>query len=120
MTDYFSDRFELGNKLIELTDDQSQWSQSTFGSDSERGPVGAIKHLQKEVAEVLEAWEKGDHGAFIEECADCLLLLLDLTRRGGIKPMQLVEAAQLKMLVNKSRTWPKPVADVPVEHDRGE
>lgn len=118
--DYFSERFEIGNRLIDLTEDQSQWSQATFGKDSERGPIGAIKHLQKEAAEVLEAWEKGDKGAFTEECADCLLLLLDLTRRGGVKPMQLIEAAQLKMVINKSRIWPKTVGDVPTEHNRGE
>lgn len=118
--DYFSERFEIGSRLINLTEDQSQWSQATFGTDAERGPVGAIKHLQKEAAEVLEAWEKGDKEAFVEECADCLLLLLDLMRRGGFKPIQLIEEAQFKMVINKSRTWPKTVGDVPTEHERGE
>jgi len=50
------------------------------------------------------------------ELADCLLLLLDSSRRAGIKPMQLFEAAQEKMKINKARTWPKPTTDEPVEH----
>ena len=50
--------------------------------------------------------------------ADCFLLILDAVRRAGITPLQLVEAAQRKMIINRSRTWPGPVDNQPVEHVR--
>ena len=52
------------------------------------------------------------------ELADCLILLLDASRRAGVKPLPLIKAAQAKMKVNKARAWPKPVSDEPVEHVR--
>ena len=118
---FFNTVVELGDKLSDLVVDQSEWSQKTFGSDTERGPVGALKHLAKEAEEALDAWNEvgvysGKFVEFREEMADCLLLILDASRRGGIKPMQLIEAAQAKMIKNKARQWPTPTSDEPVEH----
>jgi hypothetical protein len=104
--------FELGDRLSDHVLDQSAWSQATFGSDKERGPIGALKHLEKEARECQAS--PGE----ITEYADCLLLLLDASRRAGFKIMQVIEAAQEKMKVNKERTWPKPTDDNPVEHVR--
>lgn len=105
----------FADKFTCLVIDQSEWSQATFGSDAERGPMGALKHLEKEARECQEAIGTPE---LKTELADCLLLLLDAARRGGIRPMQLVEAAQEKMVINRSRTWPKPTSDEPVEHVR--
>ncbi len=108
---------ELGIALYDLADDQSDWSQKTFGTDAERGPVGACRHLAKEAVEaehsVATEW-------FGDEMADCLLLVLDAARRGGIGPMELLRLAQLKMKKNRARTWPTPNPDgiTPVEHVR--
>ena len=52
------------------------------------------------------------------ELADCLLLLLDASRRAGIKPMGLFRLAEKKMAINKKRAWPKASADEPVEHTK--
>lgn len=108
----------LGYELQELAKDQSAWSQATFGSDDERGPVGALKHLEKETREAVAAWQASnfDPNAVREEFADCLLLLLDASRRAGITPLSLILAAKEKMVVNKGRVWPKTVGDVPTEH----
>ncbi len=103
----------MGWALDDLARDQAEWSQATFGKDSDRGPIGALKHLEKEARECQAA--PTDR----EEYADCLLLLLDAARRAGISPCGLIRAAQAKMVVNKARTWPKPVDDTPVEHVRG-
>jgi hypothetical protein len=103
---------ELGRQLNLLATDQSQWSQATFGTDAERGPLGALRHLEKEARETQEAPQDS------EEYADCFLLILDAARRAGISPLQLIEAAQRKMVINRARTWPKPVDDNPVEHVR--
>lgn len=115
---YLNVIINLGEALADLARDQSEWSQATFGTDAERGPVGALKHLQKEVAEVVGAWEASPFvsESVRSEFADCLLLLLDSSRRAGLKPLELIRAAQAKMLVNKSRKWPKTTGDVPTEH----
>lgn len=101
--DHFSD----------LVKDQSEWSQATFGTDQERGPIGSLKHLEKEAKEAYQATTPEE---LKKELADCFLLILDASRRAGVKPFELVLLAQDKMKVNRSRTWAKPVADEPVEH----
>lgn len=117
----------VGNELLALFVDQSEWSQATFGTDAERGPIGALKHLAKEAAEAEEAEyklriltgtseEANQRAKALEERADCLLLLLDANRRGGSSVLDLILAAQAKMKVNRTRTYPKPTSDVPSEH----
>ena len=103
---------EAGELLNDLAKEQSAWSQETFGSDAERGPMGALKHLER------EAREAQANPTDPMEYADCFLLILDAARRAGIKPMELMKHAQAKMVINKSRTWPRPVDDEPVEHVR--
>jgi hypothetical protein len=112
MSSYMINSLEFADAFRDLVNDQSEWSQATFGSDAERGPIGALKHLALEAVEAQAAphvWE---------EYADCFLLILDAARRAGIKPMQLVQAAQAKMIKNRKREWPKPTSDEPVEHVR--
>ncbi|HEY1186933.1 MAG TPA: dATP/dGTP pyrophosphohydrolase domain-containing protein [Gemmata sp.] len=114
-------RLDEALALFALAADQARWSQQTFGLDSERGPIGALKHLAKEVQEAEAAFIMnnhllGDRGIIAEEFADCLLLLLDANRRAGLTPMQLIAAAQEKMTLNKAREWPQTVGDVPTEH----
>jgi NTP pyrophosphatase (non-canonical NTP hydrolase) len=108
-------QLEFCDKLADLIDDQAEWSQATFGTDSERGPTGALKHLAKEAVECIDAIGTPDYRT---ELADCLLLLLDAGRRGGVSFEQIVYAARTKMIENKGRTWPKPTSDEPVEHVR--
>jgi NTP pyrophosphatase (non-canonical NTP hydrolase) len=106
----------LGKSLSDLIKDQGAWSQATFGTDSERGPIGALKHLGKETIEAQLAWTMVEICEFKEEMADCLILLLDASRRGGISFQELVDEAAKKMTINKERQWPKPTSDEPVEH----
>ncbi len=92
---------------------QAEWSEATFGPTAERGPIGPLKHLAKEVQEVLK--DPTD----IMEFADCLFLVFDATRRAGFTFDQLRDAAFTKLEINKSRHWPKPSkGDEAVEHDR--
>lgn len=101
---------EFALEFEDLASDHAAWSQATFGSDSERGPVGPLRHLEKEAREAAE------NPTDRSEYADCFLLILDAARRAGIKPRELVKAAQAKLEVNKRRTWPKSEPDMPVEH----
>lgn len=91
---------------------QSEWSQLAFGSDLERGPVGPLKHLEK------EAKEAQDNIGDLMEYVDCLFLVIDATRRAGFTWNQLLESAFIKLEINKRRKWDKSIKDEPVEHIR--
>ncbi len=92
---------------------QSVWSQSVFGTDTERGPLGPLKHLAKEAAEAQQ------NPSDLTEFVDCLFLTFDATRRAGFTFEQLRDAAWTKLEVNKARKWTKPSKpDEAVEHDR--
>ena len=109
----------LGQKLLSLAADQSQWSQKTFGGDAARGPLGPLKHLAKEVLETQVAFTEGNPDEIQSEFADLLILLLDSSRRAGISIVELVDAARDKMVENKLREWPAAQGnDEPVEHIR--
>jgi hypothetical protein len=105
---------EFADKFSDLVRTQSEWSQATFGTDAERGPIGPLKHLEK------EAREARANPSDIKEHADILILWLDASRRAGFKPMEVVEAALAKMEENKARTWPPKgsMPDEAVEHVR--
>lgn len=102
--------------LVGLAANIAKWSDKTFGTKEERGPLGPLKHLRKEVDEVIKDIEAENDP--LEELADCLILLLDATRRSDFLARQLLEAAYIKMEKNRQRKWPKPTADGPVEHVR--
>lgn len=92
---------------------QSQWSQSVFGTDAERGPLGPLKHLAKEAVEAQA--DPTDLSEFV----DCLFLRFDATRRAGFAYDELVAAAWAKLEVNKARKWAAPTkGDEAVEHVR--
>ncbi len=107
----------LGNELRHLIAWQGGWSQQTFGVDELRGPVGPLKHMAKEIPEVINAIMNGT-GTAPEEFADIFLLLLDAIRRYGMTVDDLVADSLVKMGVNVTRKWATPTSDEPVEHDR--
>jgi NTP pyrophosphatase (non-canonical NTP hydrolase) len=119
------DSQEVGLALLVLAADQSEWSQRTFGTDAERGPIGSLRHLAGEAGEAEQAWNEwaGDDpsGKVREELADCFLLILDAARRSGVSPLNLIRAAQAKMVVNRGRKFPATFDPLkPTEHIREE
>jgi hypothetical protein len=134
----------VGVGLLGLQADLSRWSQQTFGTDAQRGPIGALKHLAKEALEALQAYEQGladsealgavhiDEqgrkilaeialGKLSFELADCLIIWLDAVRRCGLDVYRILSFAEEKMVINKQREWPKPTSPTePVEHVRTE
>lgn len=122
--------------LTDLVNEQTDFSRRVFGPDEVRGPKGPLEHLSKEAKEAVAAWDKRlatiseEQAAearleFLTELGDCLILLLDATRRSGYKIGAVVQAAREKMRVNLQREkdglWPPfdPAnADKPVEHIR--
>jgi hypothetical protein len=111
------------DNLGDLIETQSEWSQKTFGTDEERGPIGTLKHLAKEAEEAHEAFEAhgGSDQKYLDELADCFILLLDATRRSRVSFPGLVNLAIAKMAINKARAWQTGKnANEPVEHVRSE
>lgn len=115
---YTGHLLDIGEAVDGLAREHAEWSQATFKSDAERGPIGPLRHLQKEASEAVEAVESGDREKVREELADCLLLILDASRRAGVKPLELFKCGMAKLQVNKRRKWNTPQPDAPVEHVR--
>lgn len=103
--------------FLDFVERQREWSEVTFGTKAERGPVGPLKHLEKEAK---EAYQETDKDKQREEIADCMFLVLDAAWRAEIKFVDLTAACNEKLAKNKLRTWPKPTSDEPVEHVRNE
>lgn len=99
-------------RVQDFWNNQAVWSQNTFGLDTERGPIGPLKHLAKEAQ---EAQEKPDDET---EYADCVFLVFDAARRAGMTLEKLISTCEHKLEVNKQRKWSKPTDDNPVEHIR--
>lgn len=110
MSALFETWLELGIDLWDVARDQAKWSQATFGKDQDRGPIGALKHLEHEAREAQAAPND------VSEYADCFLLVLDAARRAGFSVRDLLTAAIDKQEINESREWPKPTSDEPVFH----
>jgi len=116
--------------LAEFWDALAEWSQATFGTDVERGPLGPTKHLAKEVLCELLGLDRGHVGGVLEhakydptlftaeEFADCLFLIFDAARRAGFTFEQLRIAVNEKLKVNRARRWGPKSADGITEHDR--
>lgn len=90
----------------------AEWSTATFGTPTERGPVGPLKHLAKEVEEAIATPDD------LMEYADLFLLTCDATRRAGFTCEQLMDAAWAKLAICRARKWPKTAATEAVEHVR--
>ena len=97
--------------MRQLYGNHAAWSRGAFGPDSS-GPLGALRHLQKEVGETLA---RPDDPL---EYVDMLFLVWDAARRAGFDWDDLVVHGLRKMARNKARTWPEPVPGQPCEHVR--
>lgn len=82
-----------------IRQEHAEWSQVTFGNV---GPIGPLKHLRREVKEVLAK----PHD--LSEWADMQFLMWDAQRRAGFSDEQITRAMVEKLAVNKSREWPEP------------
>jgi NTP pyrophosphatase (non-canonical NTP hydrolase) len=102
---YFQTLIDFADKFSDLAGDHSKWSDATFGTPEHRGPIGPLRHLEKEAAEAVDAVMRGDAEEIRMELADCFLLILDAARRQRIKPMELVIAAQEKLKILKTRNY---------------
>jgi hypothetical protein len=107
----------VGRDVHQFFAAQGEWSQATFGLDSERGCIGPLKHLEKEAR---EAYTETDREKRHMEIVDCFFLTCDSARRDGMSFDDLLALAWKKLEINKARQWSKPTSDEPVEHVRNE
>lgn len=92
--------------------EKNSWSAEAFGQRSERGPIGPLKHLKKEVEEALAAPDDP------MEIVDCFFLVTDAAWRQGLSLEKFMKLCWQKLAINKGRTWPKPEKDEVSEHVR--
>jgi len=104
------DKEVAAKALRSYLEEQREFSERQFGP----GPrtLGIIKHIKKELIEI-EA-EPTD----LTEWVDVILLACDGYWRHGGKPENLLSDMLAKLAKNKTRTWPTPKDDEPVEHVR--
>lgn len=101
-------------ELQKFVDEHRAWAKKTFGDTP---PAAPVKHLQKEVKELLEEIERGnsDYDKTME-FADCMILLLHAADKNGIDVKELFKAMKHKFAINQTRRWPAPNADGVSEH----
>lgn len=81
--------------------ERDEFSFNTFGSVEVRTCIYPLRHLKKEVQELL------DNPDDKMEWADCMLLLLDAARRKGYSIDDLLSFCKEKLAINRKRTWEK-------------
>ena len=111
-------------ELQNMMDDIGKWSDKTFGKPTFR-VIPLIKHLMKEVAELLEAAEiymgtGGGHKDLREEFGDCLMMLTEAARIYGFSADELITMTREKLELNEKRTWGLPDKDGIIEHIKEE
>ncbi|VTS00513.1 dATP/dGTP pyrophosphohydrolase domain-containing protein [Tuwongella immobilis] len=111
----FAGAMAFGQMAGSMSETCWEWSQETFGTAEQRGPKGALLHLEKEAREAVEAIGTDN---LTEELADCQILIWDAARRAGLGPVELLHAVRQKLEKNMARQWPMPTTDLPVEHIR--
>lgn len=101
--------------LLQMT--VTNWSEKTFPASTSKS---IYKHLRKEVDELglaLKARNRKRRKRWTgEEVADCILLLMHLSRKQRIMVHREINR---KFEINQKRTWGKPNKDGFQEHVRG-
>lgn len=122
MSTFVESAINLYDRLTDLIARQTEWADRTFGPPEISGPIPPIKHIGKEVVELIEAIREYDKNSDVPEShrtielkenvytefADIFLLLLDSSRRFGIKFTQLIDIARKKHEECRERIWDVP------------
>lgn len=81
----------------------TEWASSTFGEPT-GGPREVAIRANKEMAELLSALENGQTEIAIGECADVMIVLLQVMQRLGGDAQAEIDK---KMDINDKRLWAK-------------
>lgn len=88
------------NPLPPMTDEVVEWVSEIF---PDRHPMHTTIKMVEEVSELMDAVFTGGRNVG-EECADVLILLLDIAHLTGV---DLQEEFKNKMAINRNRKWVK-------------
>lgn len=88
--------------IQKFMDDNRAWTDKTFPGAT---GIGALRHMQREADETIEAIQEGRRLGALQELADCYLLLLNACSRMGFSFDSLQFMAEKKMEENRKRTW---------------
>ena len=89
------------NKFNKVCEERKEFSYRAFGDAKSRSCIYPLRHLAKEVKELLVSPNDP------MEWADCFLLLLDAAQRQGFTVDDLTNFAIQKLAINKKRDWTK-------------
>lgn len=125
----------MTDRAQQFWNEQAEFSEATFGKSPGRGPLGPLKHLEKEVieaqndAQMLDNRKTGKACILLtteameqclrEELADCAHLLFDAARRAGMTYDQFLDECFKKLEKNKNRKWKAPDENGVCEHVEG-
>lgn len=108
----------MSKSFQQLIEEITGWQDSVF---TRATPLSAVTHLQREAIELTFAIqtkhlkrENGDSD-IQAELADCFLLIIGVAHLSGI---DLEQAVEEKMAINRRRVWGEPDSDGVVEHVR--
>lgn len=98
----------------------TKWQKDTFPAATD---LSKLRHLNEEVAELMDAINDEDHLIDHEktrktklEFADCFLLLFGAAKAYGMSYADILKCVDDKMSINIKRTWGKPDSNGVVKH----
>lgn len=100
----------MEKSIIELEAERLAWSLKNFPDATPRSSMLKLKSEVREVLkelDYLEEYPDQDPVNLPIEYADCLMCLFDSAGRAGISVLEIFEAFEEKLEVNKNRTWIK-------------
>ena len=103
----------MARDLRSLTGEMVEWI-SRLIPDQKRDSFNTAIKMQEELSELLHALHTGDGGVG-SECADILVLLLDVAYLNGI---DLEQSFAAKMQINRDRSWVEKNGALKHETDR--
>ena len=108
----------------EWLDRKAAWSRETFGPVNMPDDMERIwTHMRNELYEIADAFNFKDAAAINTECADVILLAMDMMHRNGLTGADIIATITGKQATNTRRTWPDwRTADptMPMEHVKGD
>lgn len=88
--------------LVAMEAERMEWSFRTF---PEATAISSLRKLESEIKEIEATIVAGTKNP--EEYADALMCLFDSAGRFGISPVDIFDAFEKKLAINKARTWTK-------------
>lgn len=101
--------------LNALQSEIKDWADLTFGYNGKPSILASIEHLKDEVDELGGAIEQ-EPDNIPYEFADCFIILMHCAKSCRMDMVDVLDAVEEKMDINRRRTWGKPDSRGVVNH----